>query len=406
MTSTSRVAEPAPAALIPGRVARALGALVLLVLFGAGVAQLGGGVPGRDLFVWLAATAQVGALALTWRLPLTGWRVSLLLAVVVVVAFPARVPDQAAVPWWPATTVTHLVVVFLLAFVARRSLVLAAVLADVCVFVGGALIAGSTVEAAVLGPLVLVLVAGLGLALGTQRRTAWELRESRRDAAAEQTRRAVLEERARIAREMHDVVAHHLSRIAVRAESAPVRVPGTGPAAASELHEIAGDARDALTDMRRLLGVLRTDDPSSGGPAPLGPTPDLSGVPELVDAARRAGADVDLSVTGDPAGGIGPEIGLAGYRVVQEALSNAARHAPGAAVAVSVQRSDGRVRVRVRNAPAPGGGAGETERGHGLIGMRERVEQAGGTITAGPDQDGGWTVQALLPGTRPVPGRP
>lgn len=405
MTSTS---GPAPAVLIPGRVARVLGVLVLLILFGAGVAQLGGGVPGRDLLVWLVAAAQVGALALTWRLPLTGWRVSLLLAIVAAVVFPARIPDQSAVPWWPATTITHLLVVFLLAFVARRSLVLAAVLLDVCVFVGWALMAGATVEAAVLGPVALVLVAGLGLALGTQRRTAWELRESRRDAAAEQTRRAVLEERARIAREMHDVVAHHLSRIAVRAESAPVRVPDTGPAAVSELHEIAGDARDALTDMRRLLGVLRTDDPFSDGPAaPLGPTPDLSGVPELVDAARRAGTDVELSVTGDPApGGIPAGIGLAGYRVVQESLSNAARHAPGAALAVSVHRSDEQVRVRVRNAPVPGGCPEDGDRGHGLIGMRERVEQAGGTIAAGPDPDGGWTVQALLPVARPVSERP
>ncbi|MGS2615436.1 sensor histidine kinase [Micromonospora sp. LZ34] len=207
----------------------------------------------------------------------------------------------------------------------------------------------------------------------------------------EQARRAVLEERTRIARELHDVVAHHMSMIAVRAETAPYRLEAVPEPAHAEFTAIAGAARAALTDMRRLLGVLRSE---SEDPATT-PQPGLADVPALVEAARRAGMTVSAH-TDVPADPPAP-VGLAAYRIVQEALANAARHAAGAAVRVTLRGEDGALAVRVENdrggPPVDGGGRA----GHGLTGMRERAVSLGGTFTAGPTDGGGYAVDALLP---------
>jgi signal transduction histidine kinase len=220
-------------------------------------------------------------------------------------------------------------------------------------------------------------------------------------AELERARRAVLEERARIARELHDVVAHHLSLIAVRAESAPYRLAGLGDGAAAEFGSLSGAAREALTDMRRLLGVLRAE-----GPAARAPQPRLADVPELVAAARRAGVAVALD--GPPAWAPVPAgVGVCAYRIVQESLSNASRHAPGAPVSVTVGNDDQAVSLQVSNGPGhaadppdTGGRADATGPGHGLAGMRERVALLGGTLTAGPAPGGGFVVSAILPITQ------
>jgi len=209
----------------------------------------------------------------------------------------------------------------------------------------------------------------------------------------EWARRAVLEERTRIARELHDVVAHHMSLIAVRAETAPYRLSGLPESARAEFGSLSEVAREALADMRRLLGVLRHDQP--GG---LAPQPQLSDLPTLVDAARRAGVSVELSVPHAldqvPSG-----VGLCAYRIVQESLSNASQHAPGVAVTVSVDHEANAVKLRVANGPGdPTAPAGNERRpGHGLIGMRERVALLGGSMSAGPAPDGGFVVSAVLP---------
>ena len=209
----------------------------------------------------------------------------------------------------------------------------------------------------------------------------------------EWARRAVLEERTRIARELHDVVAHHMSLIAVRAETAPYRLSGLPESALAEFGSLSEVAREALADMRRLLGVLRHDQP--GG---LAPQPQLSDLPALVDAARRAGVSVELSVPHAldqvPSG-----VGLCAYRIVQESLSNASQHAPGVAVTVSVDHEANAVKLRVTNGPGdPAAPAGNERRpGHGLIGMRERVALLGGSMSAGPAPDGGFVVSAVLP---------
>ncbi|MFF0154941.1 sensor histidine kinase [Micromonospora sp. NPDC005203] len=209
----------------------------------------------------------------------------------------------------------------------------------------------------------------------------------------EQERRAVLEERTRIAREMHDVVAHHMSLIAVQAETAPYRLSDVPAPAAAEFVAIAASARDALTDMRRLLGVLRSE---AIGPQ-TAPQPDLTDLGAMVDAARRAGLAVSLDAEPMDDDRVPAPVGLAAYRIVQESLANAARHAAGAAVRVSVRTGPSGLGVRVENSPADVRPTADGGSGHGLTGMRERATSLGGTFTAGPLPDGGYAVAAELP---------
>jgi len=237
---------------------------------------------------------------------------------------------------------------------------------------------------------VVVAVDSMGSRLRAQRALVTQTERTE----AERARRAVLEERTRIARELHDVVAHHMSLIAVRAETAPYRLSDLPESARAEFGSLSEVAREALTDMRRLLGVLRQDQPAG-----LAPQPQLADLPALVDAARRAGVSVELSVP--PALDQVPSgVGLCAYRIVQESLSNASQHAPGAAVTVSVTRDSGAVLLRVAN--GPGGPAGPPQNddrrpGHGLTGMRERVALLGGSLSAGPAPEGGFVVSAVLP---------
>ena len=224
-----------------------------------------------------------------------------------------------------------------------------------------------------------------------------ELTRQREHTAEEQARRELVEERTRIARELHDVVAHSMSVIQVQASTARYRLPDLPADAASEFDDLAATARASLTEMRRLLGVLRTEDQS----AELAPQKGVEDIPALVDSIRRAGVDVGLElVTADlsaaPAG-----VQIAAYRIVQEALSNAVRHAPGSRISVSVRTDDSAIRLRVHNTPATtevsaASGAAQPG-GHGLRGMRERVALVDGTLEAGPDADGDWTVAATLP---------
>lgn len=237
---------------------------------------------------------------------------------------------------------------------------------------------------AVAAYLVALLVAG-------RFRVAEELSREREHSALEESRRALVEERTRIARELHDVIAHSMSVIQVQASTARYRLPEIGDAAVTEFDSIAATARASLTEMRRMLGVLRTEDQT----AELAPQQGIEDVPFLVDTIRRAGVTVGLEITG-PVGDAPQAVQIAAFRIAQEALSNAVRHASGASVTVRVQADAESIGIRVRNAPhaapatTPGGG-------YGLRGMRERVELLGGTFTAGPTSDGGWEVAASLP---------
>ena len=230
---------------------------------------------------------------------------------------------------------------------------------------------------------ILLVVAVAALALGSTR----TLTSERDEALAEQ---AAMGERARIARELHDVVAHHISMIAVEADTARLATPGMPAAGERHLLSIRSTARDAMNEMRRVLGVLRDD---AGGEAEHAPQPGLDRLNELLESARDAGAEVRLIVHGRvvplPAG-----VDLAAYRIVQESLTNARRHAPGASVEVELGYGEDMLRLRVRDdGPGPSGAKG----GHGLAGMRERAAAAGGSLRAGAADGGGFAVEADLP---------
>jgi signal transduction histidine kinase len=202
-------------------------------------------------------------------------------------------------------------------------------------------------------------------------------------------------ERARISRELHDVVAHHISMIAVQAETARLTTPGMPAEGAQRLVAIGDTARAALTEMRRLLGVLRED--TRAEPSARQPQPGLKQLAELVDQARDAASSrARLIVSGRPAQ-LDPGVELIAYRIVQEALTNARRHAPGAAVDVELRYRPAELWLRIRdNGPGPRQGE-EMAGGHGLLGMRERVGALGGTLHTGAAPGGGFLVEARLP---------
>jgi signal transduction histidine kinase len=200
-------------------------------------------------------------------------------------------------------------------------------------------------------------------------------------------------ERARIARELHDVVAHHISLIAVQAETARLTTPGLPPEGERRFAAIGDTARLALTEMRRLLGVLRED---AGTEPSRAPQPGLEQLNDLIDEAREsAGASTRLIVRG-AVRPLDRGIELTAYRIVQEALTNARRHAPGAPVDVELSYCPEALRLRVRDS-GPGPGRLGEQAGHGLVGMRERVAAVGGTLSAGAGRLGGFLVEVELP---------
>jgi signal transduction histidine kinase len=235
----------------------------------------------------------------------------------------------------------------------------------------------------------LLLLVVAAEALGDSRRERDATRRAMVDTLHDQ---AAMGERARIARDLHDVVAHHVSAIAVQAETARLTVAGLPDEGREQFDAIGQTARDALAEMRRLLGVLRED---ADGRAERDPQPGLARLHELVDTARAAGTPVQLTLRGD-AVPLPPGVDLCAYRILQEALTNARRHAAGAEVELELEYAAGLLRLRVRD-HGPGPTDPEAD-GHGLLGMRERAMMVGGTLTAGPAAEGGgFAVEAELP---------
>lgn len=230
---------------------------------------------------------------------------------------------------------------------------------------------------------------------------------ARRDASVRAMADSLLEhaargERARIARELHDVVAHHISMIAVQAEAARLTTPGMPPEGATRLVAIGDTARTALTEMRRLLGVLRED---SGTAPTRRPQPGLQQLNELLDEARALSAGSTRLIVRGAVAPLDPGIEITAYRIVQEALTNARRHAPGAAVDVELEYRADVLHLRVRdNGPGPPPGLnGAAAAGHGLTGMSERAAMVGGRVTTGPAPNGGFLVEAVLPTPEAAP---
>ena len=327
----------------------------------------------------VALPLPIGAPTTTWPWP---WSVPAMLAFILVVGVLAILHGWrvALVAWLLGIGGTLAVVIALAAMVP--------VVAGIVNLVIVTSVSGAALLVAVLA--------------ASRLRVGAELTRERELSALEQSRRVLVEERTRIARELHDVVAHGMSLIQVQASTARYRVPGMPAEAVQEFDEIARTAREGLTEMRRLLGVLRTEDQQ----ADLAPQQGLRDISDLVQALRRAGAEIDAALAPVPAA-VPSAVDIAAFRIVQEALSNAVRHAPQAPIELAVQADAATLRLRVRNAPsseAPSPDA-SMPRGHGLLGMRERATLVGGTVSASADADGGWTVRAALP-LAPLPPDP
>ena len=360
--------------------------LIVVIATSGAVLNDRGGMPGGVAFLLLLPC--VGGLALAgWR-PLDGWRLVTLWLLVIPFLFSPPSGDVPPLEAWQWCLWVPVVLFAAWAapgpIVAGLGIVVGLVLVALTWFTPWPVNAG--------GLPISVLGIGVPLVIGASLGARWD---ARRALAAEQARvaavqaeRGALTERTRIAREMHDVIAHHMSMIAVRCETAPYRLPEISGAARDELAEVANAARGALTEMQRLLGVLRTEDQ----PPERDPQPGIAALAELLAQARVAGADVswDLDCAGLPDG-----LGVTVFRVVQQALANAGQHAAGAPVRVRVARDGPVLRLEVGN--GPGRGAGIPGGGAGLRGMRERVELHGGRIDAGPAGDGGFMVRAELP---------
>jgi signal transduction histidine kinase len=240
----------------------------------------------------------------------------------------------------------------------------------------------------------LVLPAVLGLWVRTRAELLTALRDRAERAESEQqlrAREAVLAERGRITREMHDVVGHRVSLMVLQAGAIDMAADDS-----DRVRVLAGQLQDAgrrsLEELRQLLGLLQEDED-----APLAPQPGLGDVEELVGDSRRAGLEVTLTRCGAPRE-LDPTVGRTAYRVVQEALTNAGKHAPGGPVTVALELREAELAVTVTNRAATRAPTALPSGGLGLIGLRERVRTVGGTLRAEPRLDGGFRVEAVLPG--------
>ncbi|WP_406286232.1 sensor histidine kinase [Streptomyces sp. NBC_00209] len=302
--------------------------------------------------------------------------------------------DITREPWTAAGLTLYMVA---LTVPPQRSvpvLAVSLVLAATAVLTGEAAVTPAETWSGAVGVVAMVwLVLGGGWAAGFAVR-ARRAREA--DRAAHRAERALVEERLRIARELHDIVSHSLSLIVVKAGVAGHVAQHRPEEAEDALRVIEQTGRAAMTEMRRTLGALRTDPES----IPLGPVPGLDALGGLADQARRAGVDVDLDVR-VPDGGLPAGMALAIHRIVQESLTNAVKHAAPARCRVTVEADLHEVRIDVTDDGIRGADR-ERAGGHGLIGMRERALTHGGTFSAGPRHEGGFAVSVRLPqdGTR------
>ncbi|GAA3059955.1 MULTISPECIES: sensor histidine kinase [Actinomycetes] len=336
-----------------------------------------------------------GALVLTLRHSWSGIGVS----VVASAAMMGATAESEVNVWpWPVTAMLAQCGVLLVAALRQRWYVAASGWAASALLTGAAVVvAAPEVPGGVLSTAIVFASVSAGVVLLGALTRQWILNAGRlqasEQASAQQTRRRrELEERNRIARELHDVVAHSMSVISVQSATAAYRVPGIGAEAQREFEEIARSSRQALGEMRMLLGILRGEDD-----VPTAPTPGLGDVEQLVEDTRVSGVTIRIDGFAElPA--VPSAAGLAAYRLVQEALSNALRHAPGSAVEVTASVQGRELVLAVTNTappesdavPAPGAGLG-------LEGIEERVSAVGGVVDSGPTPEGGFRVEARLP---------
>jgi signal transduction histidine kinase len=298
-------------------------------------------------------------------------------------------------PWSAGAFITHLVVLTVVALRTRpRTAAWMWVLTAWYGFMSESLVAGhigtNTAPLLFLSALALLVVTVLHI----RREAEQEVTAHQSETAHERSKRTLLEERTTIARELHDVVAHHMSVVAIQAEAAPYRVENPPPELEQAFVTIRENAVAALTELRRVLGVVRAADYE----APDAPQPTLADLGALLANVREAGLSVEKTVTGAvrelPQG-----VELSAYRIVQEALSNTLRHAPGATARVEIGYVLGGLGLRIVNGPARTTTLVKSTHGagHGITGMRERVTMLDGEMTTGETDDGGYEVTVFLP---------
>ncbi|MET8952726.1 sensor histidine kinase [Streptomyces sp. NPDC004393] len=382
------------------------------VLIGA-VAQLQTHGDVSSGYAFLIGIGQSGAMVLAlWR-PIPAWWLSMTATLLGAVAVHGPlVAGQAKDFTWPWTTagiIAHLFVLLLLALRVRTRVTAEALVLTVLVtyVLQGLWGAGNYQSTGVLTVVLSAVVVVLGTALRGRREARAELVQQTTLTAEERSRRTLLEERSRIARELHDVVAHHMSVISIQAQVAVHLTENPSDELKENLAGIRQNALEALAELRRVLGVLRSADPeapyglgeSGTRAAPQAPQPTLDRLDALVENTRAAGLAVtmDISDTRRTVQPYPPGVELSAYRIVQEALSNALRHAPGSTVRVEVTHVPDGLHLNVVNSrpkrpapPSPGAG-------HGLLGMRERAAMLGGYVTAARTSRGGFSVSAFLP---------
>ncbi|MEV4898009.1 histidine kinase [Nonomuraea sp. NPDC055795] len=393
--TTRRTRVPAPRWLTPFTTldgVRLAELALALYLYGVAASDLWDRLDARKVEAPPALVLQMAFLALSLpvalrdRWPLGAWRAAL-------VTLPAYVfvdrtidgfPDQGISYTWPLV-LTYLLVLYTVASRNTEGVSIAVWVVSMA-FIGVFNVNVLPVAGAVFAvPLV------LGYNVRARRGASAKLAEESQLKVVAEGAQAVLEERARIARELHDVVAHHMSVIAIQAEAVPLKAAGDARQLEEGLAVIRSLSLDAIAQLRQVLGVLRDAD----GRKETTPQPDLERIDALVANARAAGLAV-LFRRSPQVEEVPQAVGLSAYRIVQESLSNVMRHAPGATVSLEVARERDELVVRVANGPGARPAESSAGAGHGLVGMRERAVLLGGTLEAGPIADG-FEVVARLP---------
>ncbi|MGX1669723.1 sensor histidine kinase [Streptomyces sp. NPDC055400] len=384
-----------------------VGAALFTLMLALTVGQAMGG----DLYHAVSGFVPAVAVAMTLLRPVGAWWISL-----VSTPFVAVLGGEGfGAPWAPAGFFAHVVVMTVVA-ARTRPRTAAWMWVGTAAFGFFASVLWYSMDSDT-GPM--LVITALALLVTTtvhiRREAKVEMTAQRQVTAVERDKRTLLEERTNIARELHDVVAHHMSVVAIQAEAAPYRVQNPPPELEQAFVTIRENAVAALTELRRVLGVVRAEDYE----APDAPQPTLADLGRLLENVREAGLQVGQTVTGAvrdlPQG-----VELSAYRIVQEALSNALRHAPGAEARIEVSYVLGGLGLRIVNGPPTGLVKPPARRpttaphrglrpplsmgaGHGITGMRERIAMLSGEMTAGPTADGGYEVAAFVPVTTPEP---
>lgn len=341
----------------------------------------------------LVAAAAAASVSLLWR---RRWPLLPVVVASVVSALPSPMSGGGVLPLVAALYALGAYAVGRRVWIGFAIAAVASVVANLVGTATDDVTLAGRITSAVLAVLFALVAVLIGVSIGGRRRYVDSLVARARDLARERDQEAQLvaaAERARIAREMHDVVSHGLTVVVTLAEGAAAVTPSDPERGVETMRRVADTGRSALSEMRRLLGVLA----EPGDSSPLTPQPGVGDLNELVERFRETGLPVRLSTSGTiPAD---PGLGLAVHRIVQESLTNVLRHAPAATrVDVTVACTDHEVRVTVDDDAVAHAAPRTTGAGRGLIGMRERALMYGGSVDAGPRPGGGWRVHAELHG--------